>query len=72
LSETAASIQARIDALDTDAAAIGVSQSVTSGDQSTTFQRLSDIRAERAALVSRLATINGQTRTRLAAYDKGV
>jgi hypothetical protein len=69
---TAAEIQARIDQLDTDRAAIGVAQATTSGDQSTTFQKLSELRAERAALVAQLAAINGTTRMRFAVTSKGV
>lgn len=71
MARTAAEIQAEIDQLIADRAAIGVAQATTSGDQSTTFQRPGEIDARLARLQAELAALSGGSRTRFAGFRKG-
>ena len=64
--------QADIDALDAEIAKVRVAKSVTFGDQSTTFRDLDELLSLRAVMAQQIATASGASRTRLAAFSKGV
>lgn len=64
--------QADLDALDAKILAQGGMRAITKADRSVTFSELDDLLKLRAEMAAQLAAAAGQTRTRLAAHDKGV
>lgn len=67
--------QAQLDALDADIANFGVVERTTFADQTTQFRSLDEmmkLRAIMAADVAAQTSTNGGSRTRYAAFSKGV
>jgi hypothetical protein len=67
--------QAQLDALDADIANFGIVEQTSFADQATRFRSLDELlklRAVMAAAVAAQTSTTGGSRTRYAAFDKGV
>jgi len=64
--------QAQLDALDAEIIAIGAVEATTFADQSQKYRSIEELLKLRAAMAEEIAASAGSSRTRWAAFDKGV